>query len=165
MSAIDVIMTRRSIRRYETRAIPEESLSLILEAGRMAPSAANRQPWHFIVVRDQGLKEKLSKWRYTPFLKDSAAIIVGCGDRSLPQLERWTDVDVAIALENMVIAAWSLGIGSCWIGGFQEQEVKELLAIPEDIKVVALLSLGYPAEQPAPRTKKPLEEIVHHDKF
>jgi nitroreductase len=80
-------------------------------------------------------------------------------------LERWTDVDVAIALENMVIAAWSLGIGSCWIGGFQEQEVKELLAIPGDIKVVALLSLGYPAEQPAPRTKKALEEIVHHNKF
>lgn len=165
MSTIDVILSRRSIRRYDARPISEESLSLILEAGRNAPSAANRQPWHFIVVRNQELKERLSKWRYTGFLKDAALVIVGCGQRSFPVLERFRDIDVTIALENMVIAAWSLGIGSCWIGGFNEGEVKELLNIPADQKVVALLSLGYPAEQPLPRAKKSLKEIIHYDKF
>lgn len=160
MSLVDIILSRRSIRRYEQRPIPEETMRLILEAGRNAPSAVNRQPWHFIVVTDQELKEKLSKWRYTRFLKDSAAVIVGCGEAS-----RWATIDVSIALENMVIAAWSLGVGSCWIGGFREKEVKELLGIPDKVKVIALLSLGYPAEQPAPRRKKPLEEIVHYNKF
>ena len=165
MSLIDVILNRRSIRRYEKRPIPEETMKLILEAGRMAPSAGNRQPWHFIVVTEQELKEKLSQWRYTPFLKDSAAVIVGCGENSRPRLERFTTIDVTIALENMVIAAWALGVGSCWIGGFDEKIVKELLEIPDEIKVVALLSLGYPVGQPTPRRKKPLEEIIHYNKF
>lgn len=165
MSLVDIILSRRSIRRYEQRPIPEEIMRLILEAGRMAPSAANRQPWHFIVVTEQELKEKLSQWRFTRFLKDSAAVIVGCGENNRPRAARWATIDVSIALENMVIAAWALGVGSCWIGGFNEKEVKELLGIPDNIKVIALLSLGYPAEQPAPRRKKPLEKIVHYNRF
>lgn len=160
LSMVDIILSRRSIRRYEQQPIPKETMKLILETGRMAPSAANRQPWHFIVVTNQELKEKLSKWRFSRFLKNSAAVIVGCGEAS-----RWATIDVSIALENMVIAAWSLGVGSCWIGGFNEKEVKELLGIPDNIRIIALLSLGYPAEQPTPRRKKPLEQIVHYNKF
>lgn len=165
MSLVNVILSRRSIRRYERRPIPEETMKLILEAGRMAPSAMNRQPWHFIVVTDPRLKERLSGGRWNRFLRDAAAVIVGCGEYGHPSAERWTAIDVAIAMENMVIAAWALGVGSCWVGDFDEGEVKELLGIPEDVRVIALLSLGYPAEHPAPRRKKPLEEIVHYNKF
>jgi len=165
VSLVDIILNRRSIRRYERRPIPEETLRLILEAGRMAPSAMNRQPWHFIVVTDPGLKERLSRGRWNRFLKDAAAVIVGCGEYGHPSAEKWTAIDVAIAMENMVIAAWALGVGSCWVGDFNEREVKELLGIPENIRIIALLSLGYPAEHPTPRGKKPLEEIVHYNKF
>jgi len=162
---IDVILSRRSIRRYEQRPIPEETLKLILEAGRRAPSAINRQPWHFIVVTEPNLKEKLSQGRYNKFLKDAAVVIVGCGQYGNTPADRWVPIDVTIAMENMVIAAWSIGVGSCWVGAFDEKEVKELLGIPENMKILALLSMGYPAEQPPQREKKPLESIVHYNKF
>jgi len=162
---IDVILSRRSIRRYEQRPIPEETLKLILEAGRRAPSAINRQPWHFIVVTEPNLKEKLSQGRYNKFLKDAAVVIVGCGQYGNTSADRWVPIDVTIAMENMVIAAWSIGVGSCWVGAFDEKEVKELLGIPENMKILALLSMGYPAEQPPQREKKPLESIVHYNKF
>lgn len=165
MTLVDVILSRRSVRRYEPRPIPEETMKIILETARLAPSAINRQPWHFIVITEPKLKEQLSQGRYNKFLKDAAAVIAGCGEYSNSPLDRWVPIDVTIAMENMVIAAWSLGVGSCWIGDFDEKQVKELLGIPENVKVLALLSMGYPAERPPQREKKPLEKIVHYDKF
>jgi nitroreductase len=165
LSLIDVILSRRSIRRYEPRPIPEETLKLILEAGRLAPTAVNRQPWHFVVVTDPELKQQLSQARFNQFLKDAAAVIVGCGQYDGSPGDRWVPIDVTIAMQNMVIAAWALGVGSCWIGAFDEKEVKELLGIPENVKILALLSMGYPAEKPAQREKKTLESIVHYNKF
>jgi len=133
----------------------------ILEAGRRAPSAMNAQPWHFIVITDKRIKEVLSRRRWTDFLKDAAFIIVGCGEKD----KKWSTVDVSIALQNMVLAAEAQGVGSCWIGDFDEAEVKRLLGIPENLKVVALVSFGYPEYKPKPRPKKPLEEIVHYNRF
>lgn len=92
---------------------------------------------------------------------DSAVTVVGCGYTA----NRWSTIDVAIALENMVIAAEAQGMGSCWVGDFKEEEVKKLLGIPDCLKVVALVSFGYPAEKPAPHGKKTLEEIVHYNRF
>ena len=133
----------------------------ILEAGRRAPSAMNAQPWHFIVITDKRIKEVLSRRRWTDFLKDAAFIIVGCGEKD----KKWSTVDVSIALQNMVLAAEAQGVGSCWIGDFDEAEVKRLLGIPENLKVIALVSFGYPEYKPKPRPKKPLEEIVHYNRF
>jgi len=161
MSLLEVIFGRRSIRRYKSRPIPEDVLRNILEAGRLAPSADNAQPWHFIVVTDQKIKRRLASGIWNRFIEDSAVTIVGCGYKS----DRWSTVDVAIALENMVIAAEAQGVGSCWIGDFKEREVKELLGIPESLKVVALVSFGYPAEKPSPHGKKSLKEIVHYNRF
>ncbi len=161
MSLLDVIFKRRSIRRYRSEPIPDNVLKKILEAGRLAPSADNVQPWHFVVVTESKIKEKLSKGRWNRFIKDSAATIVGCGYAA----NEWSTVDVTIALENMVIAAEAQGIGSCWIGDFKEEELKKLLGIPNDLKVIALVSFGYPAEKPNPPSKKRLKTIVHYNRF
>jgi len=161
MSLLNAIFRRRSIRLYEREPIPDDVLRNILEAGRLAPSADNAQPWHFIVITEPKIKEKLARGRWNRFIKDSAVTIVGCGYAS----NRWSTVDVAIALENMVIAAEAQGVGSCWVGDFEEEEVKELLGIPDSLKVVALIAFGYPAEKPGPSDKKSLETIVHYNRF
>ncbi|MCK4434074.1 nitroreductase family protein [Candidatus Bathyarchaeota archaeon] len=161
MSLLDVIFSRRSIRRYTSKPVPDKVLKSVLEAGRLAPSADNAQPWHFIVVTDPEIKRELSRGPWRSFIKDSAFTIVGCGEKS----DKWSTVDVAIALENMVLSAEAQGVGSCWIGAFGEKEVKELLGIPGNLKVVALVSFGYPAEKPSLRNKRSLESIVHYNRF
>ena len=165
MSLIDLVLSRRSIRRYEGKEVPEETLGRILEAGRQAPSASNKQPWHFIVVTDDGIKERLSRGKWNSFIRDSAFTVVGCGYTGDSYGRRWSTIDTTIALQNMVIAAWSLGVGSCWIGDFKENEVKKLLNIPRGWKIIALISFGYPAEEPTSKPKKPLEEIVGYNRF
>jgi nitroreductase len=165
MSFTDVILTRRSIRHYNKKAIPEDVLNQILEAGRSAPSAANRQPIHFIIVNNEEAKKELSKGMFNRFIKDSPAVIVGCADVNSLLTGKWAIVDSAIAMQNMVIAAWTLGVGSCWIGDFNEKKVRELLKIPDKWKVVALVTLGYPAEQPEQRKKKPIEELFSFNSF
>ena len=165
MSFIDTVLSRRSIRRYEKQDIPKDVLDKILEAGRQAPSAGNKQPWHFIVLSDYDIKEKLSHGKWNTFVKDSAVTIVGCGYIGDEYGRKWSTVDISIALQNMVIAAWGLGIGSCWIGDFKEAEVKSLLNIPEDRKVIALVTFGYPAEKIESRQKKPIDDIVSYNKF
>ncbi len=161
MSLLDAIFKRRSIRRYKRQPIPDDVLKNILEAGRLAPSANNLQPWHFIVVTDQKLKEGLIRGTWNRFIKDAPVVIVGCGDKR----DEWSTVDVAIALENMVIAAAAQEIGSCWIGDFDEGKVRKLLNIPNNLKVVAMITLGYPDEEPEMPSKKRLEEIVHYNGF
>lgn len=165
MSLVDVVLSRRSIRRYEEKKVPRDVLEKILEAGRLAPSAGNRQPWHFIVVTDDEIKQKLSHRKWTWFVKDSAFTVVGCGYTGDAYSRRKSTIDTAIALQNMVIAALALGVGSCWIGDFEQKEVKKLFNIPQDWKVIALVSFGYPTEQPESKRRKPLEEIVSYDKF
>lgn len=164
MSIIDAVLNRRSIRRYEQKEIPKDVLEKILEAGRQAPSAANKQPWHFIVVDDLEAKKALSKGMFSRFIKDAPVTIVGCAHKDIIA-GKWSVVSTTIALQNMVIAAWTLGVGSCWIGDFNEEKVKTLLAIPEKWNVLALVTFGYPAEKPQPRNKKSIKEIVSFNKF
>ena len=140
-------------------------MNQIFEAGRNAPSAANRQPIHFIIVNDEEAKKELSKGMFNRHIKDSPAVIVGCADVNSALTGKWAIVDAAIAMQNMVLAAWALGIGSCWIGDFREEKVKELLKIPDKWKVVALVTLGYPTEQPKQRKKKPVEELFSFNSF
>ena len=163
-STIDVLRTRRSIRRYEDKDVSSDVLGEILEAARQAPSAANRQPYRFIVLTDDDLKRPLSKGLWNRFIKDAPVTIVGCADTS-GITGKWAVIDTTIAMQNMVIAAWSLGVGSCWIGDFKEQKVKTLLSIPEKWKVVALLPFGYPVTQPRPRKKKAIDVLVSYNKF
>jgi len=164
MSLIDTVLSRRSVRRYEPKEIPRDVLDQILEAGRQAPSAANKQPWHFIVLTDSEFKKELSKGLFNRFIKDAPVTIVGCAHKD-KIAGKWSIVSTTIALQNMVVAAWAMGVGSCWIGDFNEEKVKRLLSISENWNIIALVSFGYPAEKPQPRKKKPVEEIVGFNKF
>jgi nitroreductase len=165
MSFLDLILSRRSIRRYEIKDISEEVLRQILEAGRQAPSAVNRQPFRFVVVKDHEIMKNLCNNLITRFVKFAPVAIVGCADVKSLLTGKWAVVDTTIAMQNMVMAAWTLGIGSCWIGACNEEEVKKMLKIPDKWKVVALITFGYPAEQPKPRKKKPIEELFNFNSF
>ena len=129
MNAIETMMARRSIRRFKPEAIPADDLNAILEAGRQAPSAANRQPWHYVVVSDSAQKQRVAQaCNGQMWMADAACIMVACG---LPQVSaKWYPVDVGISLENMVLAAYSLGYGTCWIGAFEPQDVRPRLRHP-----------------------------------
>ena len=165
MSTVDLILSRRSIRRYENKDIPEEVLQQILETGRPAPSAVNRQPIRFVIVNDHDILKNLCDNLITRFVKYAPLAIVGCANTKSLLTGKWAVVDATIAMENMVISAWSLGIGSCWIGACNEKKVKELLKIPDEWKVVALLTFGYPAEKPKERKKKSFEEMFSFNSF
>jgi len=164
MHPIQVIMSRRSVRKYKPKMVPGEVLKRILEAGRYAPSAANKQPWHFIVVTDSEIKDELSKGKWNSFIKDSAFTIVGCAYEGNAFSRRWSTIDTTIALQNMVIAACSLGIGSCWIGDFEETDVRRILHVSRRWRIISLISFGYP-ETPKITPRKSLKKIVSQNRF
>lgn len=169
MPVLDVIKTRGSIRTYKDKPIPTQALLSILDGARLAQSAANRQPWQFIVVTDSAVKKKLAKVAGNQaFVGEAAAVMVCLADpeesASVGPFEGFL-IDLAIAIENMALTAWDLGIGSCWIGAYNEEKVKELLNIPRSLRVVSLLTLGYPDERPGPKYRKDLDEIVHYQKY
>lgn len=157
MDVISAIKGRRSIRRFKEVPVPADKLNEVLEAGRVAPSAGNRQPWKFVVVTDEETRKKLVPLaRNQEFVGQAGAVIVACApDPSL----KWHMVDVAIAVDHMTLAAHALGLGTCWIGAFEPDEVRQLLGIPEHVKVVALLPLGIPDMEGIPRPRKPADEV------
>jgi nitroreductase len=163
MDLMQAIRDRRSIRDYRDMPVEEEKLQGVLQAGRLAPSARNMQDWKFIVVKDAGTRQKLAvAARDQKFVGQAPVVIAACGTSDLVMTcgQPAYPIDVAIALDHMTLAAASLGLGTCWIGAFYEDKVKEILGVPPEIRVVALLPLGYPAEQPAPRPRKNLDDIV-----
>ena len=164
MDIFEVIRTRRSVRKYKPEPIPQEKMKMILEAAQLAPSAGNRQPWRFVMVHNADKKKEIAKVaKNQTFLADAAVIIAAVGDPEIS--ERWHDKDVMIAVEHMVLAASSLGYGSCWIGAFDENEVKKLLKIPKKLKLVALLPVGVPNETPQPRPRKEMPEIFFEEEY
>ena len=171
MNVLEVIKKRRSVRKYKKDPIPEEALSRVLEAARLAPSGKNFQPWKFIIVKDKSLKEKLAQASAGQFfMAEAPIIIVGCGfpDNCYAHMGRYMKswaVDVTIALDHLMLQAQEEGLGTCWIGSFEEEEVKEILNVPEGVKVLALTPLGYPGEIPAFRGRKSLDEIISYDGF
>ena len=165
MSILDSILSRRSIRKYQTKDIPDDVLNQILEVGRQAPSAANRQPIRFVIVNNHEIAKEFSSDLFNRFIKDAPVIIVGCADVNSLLTGKWAVVDATIAMQSMVIAAWTLGVGSCWIGAFNEKKVKEFLRIPDKWKVVALVTLGYPSEQSKPKKKKSFEDMFNFNIF
>ena len=169
MEVKEAIQARRSVRAYQDREVPEEKIKKVLEAAQLAPSANNRQPWKFIVVRDPQLREQLARAAANQsFVGEAPVIIVAvalqpeyimtCGVPSYP-------VDLAIAVDHMSLSAVDEGLGTCWIGAFYQDEVKKILNIPEKYKVVTLLPLGFPADKPGSKFRKPLEEIVCYETF
>lgn len=161
MDALEAIRKRRSVRKYTGDPIPREDLGKIVDAGRLAASGSNRQPWDFIVVTDRGMIDQLkvaAQW-----MEKAAAIIAVVMDPS----SRWWIEDGSAAVENMLIASTALGYGSCWLEGYtlpREEEFKALLDIPKEKRLLTLVPIGVPAEWPT-KGKKPLEEVIHWERY
>jgi len=164
MDLAEAIKKRRSIRKYLTRKVENDKLDRVLEAGRLAPSAKNLQEWRFVVVRDEGRRKRLAEAaKGQTFVGEAPVVIAACAtvtDYVMTCGQLTYPIDLAIALEHMVLTAAADGLGTCWIGAFYEEEVKKILNIPPEVRVVALLPLGYPDESPHPRPRKEIGEIV-----
>src|SRR3989304_9411045 len=145
MDVFEAIQQRRSIRSYQDTPVPREKLEKILEAARLAPSAKNREPWHFIAVADAEKREALSKGRWAKFLPQTPLVIVACGDKKASP--DWYAIDVALAVENMVLTAVSEGLGTCCVGSFTEKDIKAVVKVPEKFEVLMLLAVGYAKEK------------------
>jgi len=172
LDVFEAVQKRKSVRAYASTPVPAETLKKILEAARLAPSAGNTQPWHFILVMDENKRKTIAKGcRYGRFLAESPVVIVGCGDEKASP--RWYMGDTCIAMENLVLAATGEGLGTCWIGKFNEKAIREMLKIPSRFRVVALLALGYKREKTdisskvlhLIRPRKRLEKIVSLEEY
>jgi len=171
MEVLEAVKNRRSVRKYKATPVPEETLKDLFSAARAAPSAINSQPWKFIIVTDEEIKRKLVQaCNGQKFIAEAPLIIVGCGfpDEAYATIGGYMNshvIDVTIAMDHLMLAATSAGLGTCWIGAFKEEKIKEILGIPADVKVVALTPLGYPDENPTKRSRKDLAELVCYDRF
>ncbi|HHV94350.1 MAG TPA: nitroreductase family protein [Firmicutes bacterium] len=163
MDALQAIRTRRSIRKYQDKPIPKETLEAIVDCGRLAATGRNEQPWEFVVVTDPDVKQQIADATdFGKFIAQAAACIaVFCRDTKY-YLE-----DGSAATQNILVGAWAMGVGSCWIAGDKKHyasTIGDILGVPENIKLVSLIALGYPAEQPT-RPKRDLSEVIHWNRF
>ena len=168
MDVNQAIKNRWSVRSYKAEPVPEEKLKKVLEAARLAPSAHNEQEWKFIVVRDAKRREQLSEAAGQSFIVEAPLIIVAVATDPEHVLSSGVPayaVDLAIAVEHMALQATEEGLGTCWIGAFSQEEVKGVLGIPEEYKVVTLLPLGFPADKPKPKSRKSIKEIICYENF
>lgn len=165
MSFLELTKQRHSVRNYKDKPVEREKLLQVLEAARNAPSACNFQPWHFIVLTEEKIKNKVAETYPRDWFKQAPVVIVACGDHSVSWKRAdgkdHCDVDLGIAIEHMTLAAAELGLGTCWVCAFDAKRCHEILELPDHLEVIALLPLGYPAEETIPEKKrKTLEEIV-----
>jgi nitroreductase len=169
MDVFTAISQRSSVRAYKPTDIEEDKLKRVLEAARLSPSASNRQDWKFIVVKNKETKKKLAKAAFGQFfIGEAPVMIVACGTDSKRIMDCGQPahtVDVSIACAYMILQAYELGLGTCWIGAFKEGEVKKILNIPEPVRVVAMTPLGYPDEGPSTKSRKGLNQIVCFEKY
>ena len=181
MDVLEAIKKRRTIRTYKTTPVSQDTLDIILEAGRLAPSWGNTQTWRWVVIQDQNLKMQIAEKvlrpgnRGTDAVKTAPVIIATCAElnkagfrEGQPSTDKggyWYMFDAALALENMVLAAKSLGLGTLFIGGMNANKVESLLGVPQGYACVILMVLGYPDEEPEARPRKEMAELVFRDRF
>lgn len=181
MEVLDTIRTRRSIRKYKDTPVDERTVELVLEAARWAPSWENTQCWRFIVVRDSTIKTKLANIlgtnAATEAIQSAPVVIVACAelgksgyhpDEAKPATDKgnyWFMFDVALSMQNLVLAAHSLGLGTVHIGLFNAKRVASTLGVPQGFCVVSMTPLGYPDQEPTIRPRKELPEIVFYDRW
>lgn len=165
---MQAIRERRSVRHYQKRPVEEEILAEILEAARLSPSASNRQDWKFIVARDRDKVAALAAAAAQPFVGEAPVVIAGVAlnpERVMRCGVPPYAVDLAIAMTGITLVAAARGLGTCWIGAFDQEQAKKILGVPAQYKIVELMPLGYPADEPGAKTRKPVEEVVSYDRF
>jgi nitroreductase len=179
LSLDQIIAKRASVRAYDPRPVTPEDIIAICEAARMAPSACNSQTWRFIAVTDRGIIEKICHEAMRPvipnkWLAQTPLVIVGCSQLDIIANRlgarvtgvEYYQIDLGIAMEHMALKATELGLGSCWIGWFKEKKIRELLDIPGKVKISALLTVGYPKNNPSsPKNRKPLDRILFFNRW
>ena len=169
MNVFEAIKKRRSIRSYQPRQIPDDVLNRVMEAARLAPSAKNRQEWRFIVVRDADTRRRIVEATNNQVFAGTAPVILvfcatedeyvmRCGQKGGP-------IDVSIAFSYVTLQAVEEGLGTCWIGSFYEDKLKDILGIPDGARVIGITPLGYPAEEPAAKPRRQIDEVVSFDKW
>jgi nitroreductase len=169
-AVLALLKGRRSIRRYRPDPVPDDMVEQLLEAGRWAPSASNRQPWTFVVVRDEAVRQEIAEHPVAFFIRwahvaEAPLLIVLCGNARNPVYRQFLHEDVGLAGSHIMLQAHALGLGTCWVGGLDRKAVARTLKLPAHLEVVGLLTVGFPAEDPDPRLRKPLAEIVHYDGY
>ena len=166
MDFFELIQTRYSVRAYKPDPVEDEKLQRILEAARLAPTAANRQPFQIIVLKTAGRQAELRPIYPRDWFLQAPLLLCACGIPAQNWVRRdgknYNDVDVTIAMDHLILAAASLGLGTCWIAAFDPSAARQILHLPEGVEPVAFSPLGYPADAPRPKQRKPLSELVRY---
>jgi nitroreductase len=172
MELEEAIKGRRSIRAFKPQDVPEETVEKLIDAARHAPSAGNIQPWEFVIARKQDIKKKLAQAAHQLFVEEAPVVIVVCANETRSSMgygirgeTLYCIQDTAAATQNILLTAYSLGLGTCWVGAFNENEAKKALKTPDGIRTVAMIPVGYPNKAPSQRGRRPLNQIVHHEEF
>ena len=169
MDVFTAISQRSSVRAYKATDVEEDKLTKILEAARLSPSASNRQDWKFVIVKNMETRKKLAKAAFEQsFIGEAPVVIVACGTEPRAVMgcgQPTHTVNVSIACAYMILEAYELGLGTCWIGAFNEDEAKKILSVPNNVRVVAMTPVGYPAEPPSKKSRKTLDQIVCFENY
>jgi len=169
MALLSQIQNRCSVRAYQSRPVEKEKLLVVLEAARQAPSAKNFQEWRFIVVQDEATRRKLVVAANNQAFVGQAPVVIACCATNTDYVMRCGQssypIDLAIAIDHMTLQAVEEGLGTCWVGSFYEDQVKDILGIPKEVRVVELLVLGYPQDRARSKNRVPLDQIACFDKW
>lgn len=173
MNFLDLAKSRYSVRSYLPTTVEQEKLDYILECGRVAPSAANYQPWHIIVIRHEEMKKRIATTYDRKWFAEAPVILVFCGDHKASWKRSdgkdHTDIDLSIIIDHITLAAAELDLGTCWICNFDAKKCSEILDLPSEVEPIALLPVGYPGNIPDDRSRhlarKNAEEFIHYEKF
>jgi len=167
----ELIRKRYSVRAYKLIPVPDEALQQVLEAGRLAPTAANRQPVQIIVIHTAGCEAELRRIYHREWFVKAPLVLGVCSvpreawARGMFDGKSYADVDAAIVMDHVVLAATALGLGTCWVAAFDPAAAREVLGLPDGVEPVAFTPLGYPADRPGPKERKPLAELVHYERW
>ncbi len=172
MELDEAIRKRRSIRTYKPQDVPDEVVEKLIEAASLAPSAGNIQPWKFVVARKPEVKKKLAEAADQAFIEEAPVVIVVCANEKRAEMgygargkTLYCIQDTAAATQNIHLTAYSLGLGTCWVGAFNENQAKKAVNAPEEMRPVAMIPVGYADEAPSQRNRRPLSQIMHQESF
>lgn len=165
-----LVQKRYSVRAYKPEAVSDDTLGQVLDAARFAPTAANRQPIQFVVVHTAGRQEDLKRIYNKDWFVQAPVVVCACKVTAQGWVRRqdsknYSEVDIAIAMDHLILAATDLGLGTCWIGAFEPEVTHQVLGIPADVEPIAFTPLGYPSDEPKPKKRKERAEVVHFERW
>lgn len=169
MEYFELIRRRYSVRAYRPEPVEDEKLQAVLESARLAPTAANRQPFQLIVIHTRGREAELRRIYHREWFTQAPIVLCAAGVRRdgwiRTDSRSYLDVDIAIVMDHLILAATDLGLGTCWIAAFKAAAARELLGLPDHVEPLIFTPLGYPADQPGPKERKPLADLVRYERW